>query len=116
MGVISCRSREASLIPNYIRVKASAKCYSSNLGAKPGDGIRPSPGWEKSLIVVQIKQDDPTCIAGSRAAARESRTRLGKTDLPPTHHCARDTPTTASILLCSVYFTGVTALCDEVPR
>ena len=65
-----------------VRVEASAKCYSSNLGAKPGVGRRPSPGWEKSLIAVQKKQDDPTCIVGSRAAARESRKRLGKTDYP----------------------------------
>ena len=82
MGVISCRSREASLIPNDIRVKASAKCYSSNLGAKPGGGKNPSPGREKSPIAVQIKQDDPTCIVGSRAAARMSRKRLGKIDYP----------------------------------
>ena len=26
MGVISCRSKEASSMPNYIRVKATAKC------------------------------------------------------------------------------------------
>ena len=82
MGVISCRSREASLTPNYIRVKAPAKCYSSIivLEQNPGDGIRLSPGWDNSLIAVQKKQDDPTCIVGSRAAARESRKRLGKTD------------------------------------
>ena len=82
MDVTSCHSREASLIPNYIRVKASAKYYSSNLGANPGNGRRPSPGWEKNLIAVQKKQDDPTCIFGSRAAARESRKRLGITDHP----------------------------------
>ena len=44
MGVISCRSREASLIPNYIRVEASAKCYSSNLAAKPRGRIKAVPG------------------------------------------------------------------------
>ena len=82
MGVISCRSREASLIQNYIRVEASAKCYSSNIGENPGDGRKPSPRWEKSLITVQKKRDDPTCIVGSRAAAWESRKRLGKTDRP----------------------------------
>ena len=60
MGVISCRSREASLIPNYIRVNASAKCFSSNLEEKNGDGRRTFPGWEKSLIAVQKRQDDPT--------------------------------------------------------
>ena len=82
MGVISCRSREASLISKYIRVKASSICYISHLGENPGDGIIPSPGWEKSLIAVQKKQDDSTCIVGSRAAAREIRRRLGKTDHP----------------------------------
>ena len=44
MGVISSRSREASLTPNYIRVKASAKCYSSNLGAKPRGRKKAVPG------------------------------------------------------------------------
>ena len=34
-----------------------------------GDGRRPSPGWEKSLMAVQKKKDDPNCIVGSRAAA-----------------------------------------------
>ena len=78
MGVISCRSREASLIPNYIRVKASARCYSSNLGAKPRGRKNAVPG----VIAVQKKQDDPTCIVGSRAAARESTKRSGKTEHP----------------------------------
>ena len=50
------------------------------LEQNPRDERRPSPGWEKSLIVVQKKQDDPTCIVGSRAAARESRKRSGKTE------------------------------------
>ena len=34
MGVISLRSREASFIPNYIRVEATTNCYCSNLGTK----------------------------------------------------------------------------------
>ena len=31
MGVISCRSREASSIPNYIRINATTECYRRNL-------------------------------------------------------------------------------------
>ena len=30
LGVISCRSGEASLIPNYIRIHATTECYRSN--------------------------------------------------------------------------------------
>ena len=45
------------------------------LEPNPGDGRRPPPGWEKSLMDVQKKQDDITCIVGPRTAARESRKR-----------------------------------------
>ena len=88
------------MIPNYTRVTASAKCCSSNHGAKPGDGIRPSPGWEKRLIAIQKKQDDPTCIVGSRAAAGESRKRLGKTNHPAHPSlCARHADNDISFIL-----------------
>ena len=66
MGVISCRSCEASLIPNCVRVEQNVTAVA--LEQNPGDGIRMSPGWEKSLIAVQKKQDDPICVVGSRAA------------------------------------------------
>ena len=86
------------------------------LEQNPGDGRKPSPGWEKSLIAVQKKQDDPTCIAGSRAAARESRKRFGKTDHPARPSlCARHADNDISFIL-KCFFTGVTILCDEVPR
>ena len=87
-----------------------------NLGATPRGRKRAVPGVKKSLIAVQTNQDDPTCIVGSRAAARESRKCLGKTGHPARHRCARDTPTTTSMIFCSVYYTGVTSLCDELPR
>ena len=40
------------------------------------------PGWRKSLLAAQKKQDDVTYIAGSHTAARQSRKRLGKTSYP----------------------------------
>ena len=46
MGVISCRSREASLIPDYVRVKMT-KRYCSHLETDTGDVRNASPGWEK---------------------------------------------------------------------
>ena len=47
MGVISCRSREASLIPNYIRINATTECYGVILDPKSGDAGSVSPGVGK---------------------------------------------------------------------
>ena len=102
MGVISCRSREASLIPNYIRINATTECYRSNLGPKGGDAGGVSPGVEKSLRTVQRERDDfttSTRLAIDPTTTRKSRKRLGKKlTIPPAHRCAPDTPTTTSVL------------------
>ena len=47
--MISCRSREASLLSNYIRVKATTKCYCTKFGTKTGDATKGIPGLGKSL-------------------------------------------------------------------
>ena len=81
MGVISCRSREASLIPNYIRTNATTECYRNILDPKYGDAGSVSPGVEKSLRTVQKERDDLTTstrLAIDPTAARKSRKRLGK--------------------------------------
>ena len=53
MGVISCRSREA--FPTYIRAKASAKCYSSSLGAKTRGRKKAVPGVGEKAGQLYIK-------------------------------------------------------------
>ena len=88
------------------------------LDPKGGDAGSVSRGVEKSLRAVQRERDDLTTttrLAIDPTTARKSRKRLGgKLTIPPAHRCAPDTPTTTSVLY--VYFTGVTTLCDEVPR
>ena len=46
MGIISCRSREASLIPNDIRVEATTNVTA--LISESGDARRASPDREKA--------------------------------------------------------------------
>ena len=51
-----CRSREASLIPNYsilrsTRIKATAECCTSNVGTKGRDARRASPGLGKASLL-----------------------------------------------------------------
>ena len=53
MGVISCRRIEASLIPNYVRVQATTKCYCSKQGTKNRGRQKGIPGMRKSLLQVQ---------------------------------------------------------------
>ena len=48
MGVMSCRSREASLLPNYIRGKASASVTAGILDQNPGGGRRLPRGERKA--------------------------------------------------------------------
>ena len=50
MGVISCRRIEASLIPNYVRVQATTKCYCSKQGTKNRGRQKGIPGMRKSLL------------------------------------------------------------------
>ena len=73
MGVISCRSREASLIPNYLRVKATTKSYCSDLGTKNRGRQKGIPGMRKSLLQVQWKQDQASRFVWRPTAAREIR-------------------------------------------
>ena len=49
MGVISCRSREASLIRKLYRLKRRRYVTAVISEQNPGDRRIPSPGWEKSL-------------------------------------------------------------------
>ena len=58
MCVISCCSREASLIPNYIRINAMTECYRVILDSKGGDAGSVSQGVGKSRRTVQIERDD----------------------------------------------------------
>ena len=53
MRVIYHRSREASVIPIYIRVKATAKCYCSNVGKEKWGPSKGIPGMRKNLFRVQ---------------------------------------------------------------
>ena len=50
MGVISCRSREGSVIPNYVRVKATSKRYCSNVGTENWGRPKGIPGCEKACF------------------------------------------------------------------
>ena len=53
MCLISCRSREASLIPNYVIIKATTKCYCGNLGTKNRGHQKGIPGMLKCLLQAQ---------------------------------------------------------------
>ena len=64
MGVISCRSRAASIIPNYIRVKATTKYYCSNLGTKTWDARRAPPGCEKACCRSSGSKARPLASSG----------------------------------------------------
>ena len=79
IGVISCRSREVSLIPNYIRINATTESYRLILDPKGGDAGSVSLGVGKSLRTVQRERDDLTTstrLAIDPTAARKSRKRL----------------------------------------
>ena len=73
MCLISCRSREASLIPNYVIIKATTKCYCGNLGTKNRGHQKGIPGMLKCLLQAQWKQDQTTYFVWRPTAARESR-------------------------------------------
>ena len=67
------------------------------LEQSPGDGRRPPPGREKSLITIQNKQDDRACI--------ESRKRLEKTDHPARPSlCARQDDNDISFMLQCLFY------------
>ena len=88
------------------------------LHPKAGDAGSVSPGVGKSLRTVQRERDDLTTstrLAIDPTTARKSRKKLGKNlqSRPPI--VARETNQQRR-QFCSVYFTGVTTLCDEVPR
>lgn len=53
MGAMSRRSREPSLVPDYIQITATAECYNDNLGTKRWRRKRGVPGVRKSFMVVQ---------------------------------------------------------------
>ena len=100
MDVISCRSREASLIPKYTRINATTECYRVILDPKSGDPQSVSPGVGQILRNVQREQDDLTTstrLAIDPTTARKSIKTLGKLTIPPAHRCAPDTPTTTSV-------------------
>ena len=52
--------RKAALIPNYIRIKATAECYNSNLGTKRRGRKKVIPGLGKASLVVPSRRDDDT--------------------------------------------------------
>ena len=68
MGVIACRSREASLTPNYIpgtwyELMRRRNVTGVILDPKGGDAGSASPGVEKSLRTVQRERDDLTTVS-----------------------------------------------------
>ena len=81
------------LIDVWYRVLSSSYLASETRGRK-----KSVPGMGKSLLDVQKEQDDVIAFVSVLTAARESRKRFGKTDHPARHRCARDTPTTTSVL------------------
>ena len=73
MGVTSCRSREASVMPTYIRVKATSKCFCGNVGTKSRGGRRASPECSKSLFRLRWKRKTRNVYSPWRpTAARQS--------------------------------------------
>ena len=86
MGVIACRSREASLTPNYIpgtwyELMRRRNVTGVILDPKGGDAGSASPGVEKSLRTVQRERDDLTTstrLAIDPTTARKSRKELRK--------------------------------------
>ena len=120
VSVISCRSREASLISNYIQYELMRRRNGTGeiLDPKGGDAGSVSPGVDKSLRTAPRERDDLTTstrLAIDSTSARKSRKRLGKNwpSRPPI--VARQTCQQRR-QFCCVHFTGVTTLCDEVPR
>ena len=81
MGVISCRSREASLIPDYIQLMRRRNVTGVILDPNDGDAGSVSLGVGKSLRIVQRERDDLTTstrLAIDPTTARKSRQRLWK--------------------------------------
>ena len=81
IGVISCRSREASLIPTIYELMRRRNVIGVILDPKGGDAGSVPPGLEKSLRTVQRERDDLTRsarLAIDPTTARKSRKRLGK--------------------------------------
>ena len=78
------QQREASLLPNFIRVKATTKCYCSNFGTKSGDARRASSDWERACrrhcCESKWKGNGGHLLYHRPTAARGIRSRLGKTD------------------------------------
>jgi len=73
MGAISWRIREATEIPNYVRVVATAKCYCSNDGTDNWGRRKGIHGMRKSLLRVQWKQGQTTGFFWWSTEAPESR-------------------------------------------
>ena len=69
MGVISCRSREASLIPNYIRLKRRRNDTTVMLEPKGGDAKSMSPGLEKAS---ELYRERETLHSGRDQADRST--------------------------------------------
>ena len=81
MGVISCRSSEASLIPNYIPINATTECHWSNYRSSRRGRRKCLRVWEKCLRNVQRERDDSTTstrLVIDPTTARKSRKRLEK--------------------------------------
>ena len=112
MGVISCRRKEASLIPNHCiyelkrRRNVTAIISIHNRGCTK----RIPACWNVTQGASQWQWH-----FRRRRAARESKLRSGKTDHPASlSSCARYVDNDIGSWFACLY--GVTTLCDGVPR
>ena len=107
MGVISCHSREASLIPNYVRAKSTTKCYCSNLGKQTGtQEVHPRDERNPPHTALQRKQDDVICTFGDLQQHQKLGNGQGKQIIPLTFRCTPDMPTVSSVF-CLFAFAGL---------
>ena len=76
------------LIPNYIRVKASAKCSSSNLGAKPRGREKFVPGvGDKPYICTETEKTISLTSSAPLQQLERVGSGKGKPTIPPAHYC-----------------------------
>ena len=64
MGVISCRSRETSLIPNIYELKRGRPVTAVILEQRTGDARRASPGCEKACWRYSGSKTRPLASSG----------------------------------------------------
>ena len=98
----------------YIRVNATINCYCSYFEPKTGDARRASPEWKKSLLEVQREQFTGTCFARDLQQHEKVGNGQGKQTIPPAHCCARDTPTSTSVLRLLVLYLVVYILPEKL--